>query len=149
MQTFLPYPNYALSAQALDHRRLGKQRVEAMQILATLELGKTTGWARHPAVRMWEGHARSLALYHDCCIHEWIRRGYHNTMRPRFDPTWAEGLEHPWWLGVPELHASHRSALLHKDPEHYSIHQWTDPPVLEYWWPTEERRCAHLHSKPI
>ena len=36
MQTFLPYPDFARSAQALDMRRLGKQRVEVLQILGTL-----------------------------------------------------------------------------------------------------------------
>ena len=33
MQTFLPYPDFVKSAQCLDYRRLGKQRVEAKQIL--------------------------------------------------------------------------------------------------------------------
>ncbi len=33
MQTFLPYDSYADSAAVLDRARLGKQRVEAKQIL--------------------------------------------------------------------------------------------------------------------
>lgn len=33
MQTFLPYPDFALSAKVLDNKRLGKQRLEAKQIL--------------------------------------------------------------------------------------------------------------------
>jgi len=33
MQTFLPFPDFAESAKCLDNRRLGKQRVEAKQIL--------------------------------------------------------------------------------------------------------------------
>lgn len=36
MQTFLPYANAAQSARVLDTARLGKQRVECLQILATL-----------------------------------------------------------------------------------------------------------------
>jgi len=32
MQTFLPYADFKESAQCLDYRRLGKQRVEAKQI---------------------------------------------------------------------------------------------------------------------
>ena len=36
MQTFLPYPDFAASAAALDDRRLGKQRVEALQVLRAL-----------------------------------------------------------------------------------------------------------------
>ena len=37
MQTFLPYPNFADSLDCLDYRRLGKQRVEAFQIINALE----------------------------------------------------------------------------------------------------------------
>ncbi len=33
MQTFLPYPDFKESFRALDSKRLGKQRVEAFQIL--------------------------------------------------------------------------------------------------------------------
>lgn len=39
MQTFLPYPNFIGSAKVLDSRRLGKQRVENLQIMQAL-LGK-------------------------------------------------------------------------------------------------------------
>jgi hypothetical protein len=37
MQTFLPYPDFKKSIKALDYRRLGKQRVEAYQIIRTLK----------------------------------------------------------------------------------------------------------------
>ncbi|MDQ1681515.1 MAG: hypothetical protein QOH99_56, partial [Frankiaceae bacterium] len=33
MQTFLPYADFGASARVLDDRRLGKQRVETLQIL--------------------------------------------------------------------------------------------------------------------
>lgn len=36
MQTFLPYKSFVKSAACLDMRRLGKQRVEAKQILMAL-----------------------------------------------------------------------------------------------------------------
>lgn len=36
MQTFLPYPSGVKSARVLDRQRLGKQRVECLQILAAL-----------------------------------------------------------------------------------------------------------------
>lgn len=45
MQTFLPYESYDDSAESLDYRRLGKQRVETLQILMTLlgvKVGNTT-----------------------------------------------------------------------------------------------------------
>ena len=51
MQTFLPYANFEDSAKVLDWRRLGKQRVEADQILNIIS-GKTEklGWRNHPPV---------------------------------------------------------------------------------------------------
>ena len=36
MQTFLPYESFAESAKVLDWRRLGKQRVEGMQIIKAI-----------------------------------------------------------------------------------------------------------------
>ena len=39
MQTFLAYSSYERSAQVLDDRRLGKQRVECLQILNALKKG--------------------------------------------------------------------------------------------------------------
>lgn len=39
MNTFLPYPSFKDSAKCLDNKRLGKQRVECLQILRTLEIG--------------------------------------------------------------------------------------------------------------
>jgi hypothetical protein len=39
VQTFLPYPDFVKSVWCLDYRRLGKQRVECLQILQTLAIG--------------------------------------------------------------------------------------------------------------
>src|SRR4051812_49794255 len=56
MQTFLPVADFADSARLLDSPRLGKQRVETLQILRAIEL-PDYGWANHPAVLMWRGRA--------------------------------------------------------------------------------------------
>jgi len=56
MQTFLPQISFKESAECLDNRRLGKQRVEAMQIMKALLLPEY-GWKNHPAVKMWKGLA--------------------------------------------------------------------------------------------
>lgn len=40
MQTFLPYPDFKKSASVLDNKRLGKQRLECLQILRTLWFGR-------------------------------------------------------------------------------------------------------------
>lgn len=131
MQTFLPYPSFLDSARCLDRQRLGKQRVEGYQILRTL-LGISEGWRNHPAVKMWCGHEYMLRLYTQTCIDEWVRRGYTNNI---VLPTITDAGTIPSWLGNKQLHASHRSNLLRKDPIHYSQFGWSDNPDAQYWWP--------------
>jgi len=133
MQTFLPYYSYVDSARVLDYRRLGKQRVEALQILNILE-GKTSkpGWRNHPAVKMWQGYESSLLIYMNCMIEEWVRRGYMNTMTIRQHPI-VESVPH--WFGDEEFHASHRSNLLRKNPAYYAQFGWSESPDMPYVWP--------------
>jgi hypothetical protein len=84
MQTFLPYPSFSESAKVLDNKRLGKQRVEAYQILRVL-CGESTGWQHHPAVKMWKGFEWALWSYgQDICI-EWIRRGFKDTVLTKLE----------------------------------------------------------------
>lgn len=132
MQTFLPYPDFAASAKVLDYRRLGKQRVEAYQLLRAIN-GETKGWRNHPAAVMWTGYEPALHMYAREMCKEWIGRGYADTMLNRFEI--HEEFEMPPWVGNEALHASHRSNLLRKAPEYYSQFGWTEPDDLEYIWP--------------
>jgi hypothetical protein len=132
MQTFLPYPDFQQSVQSLDYRRLGKQRVEAKQILNALA-GASKGWTNHPATNMWRGYESALRLYHNICIREWIARGYNNNM-PLMNVQ-SRKLKMPPWLGDPAFHASHRSNLLRKDSQFYAQWGWSEPPNLPYIWP--------------
>lgn len=134
MQTFLPVASFVDSAKILDYRRLGKQRVEADQILSTLLIGKS-GWSNHPAVKMWRGYEIGLALYRDTMIKEWISRGYRNTMPLALDYSSKIIVEIPPWVGDPEFHASHRSNLLRKDPQFYGRYGWIESPDAPYVWP--------------
>jgi Pyrimidine dimer DNA glycosylase len=130
MQTFLPLADLKASVEVLDWRRLGKQRVEAMQIINAL-LGRSKGWVSHPATLMWARNVSGLMAYHDFCIDEWVRRGYRNTMQ-KYD---RRAYTLPAWFGDERFHASHRAALLHKDPEFYSRYDWREEPALNYLWP--------------
>lgn len=143
MQTFLPYPSFEESARCLDSRRLGKQRVEACQILQTLMNMSRRGWRSHPAVKMWSGYEEALALYRDVMIHEWIRRGYKNTMTTIFTTTDVPDIKLPPWIGDDRLHASHRSNLLRKDTGFYMIYGWEEPDNLPYFWPSKEKEYCH------
>src|SRR6056297_3518270 len=80
MQTFLPYRDPKSSAKVLDNKRLGKQRVETVQILNTLLNPKgKAGWKNHPAVLMWAGYESYLVkIYLTSMIGEWKYRGYRN-----------------------------------------------------------------------
>jgi pyrimidine dimer DNA glycosylase len=134
MQTFLPDPDFSASAAILDNRRLGKQRLEAHQILRTLR-GLSSGWRHHPAVAMWRGYEDALGLYMNKMIDEWVRRGFKNTME-RASP--QEPAPMPSWLGDPSFHASHRANLLRKDPVHYTRFNWSEDPSLPYVWPVSD-----------
>ena len=145
MQTFLPYPDFRMSAQALDYRRLGKQRVECKQLLAALgrEVGEdgslygrvpSESWFNHPATKMWRGYELALAEYQADMIREWISRGFQNTMSRVIIPDEVD-LVYPPWLGDEKFHASHRSNLLRKDPDWYGRHGWKEHPNMEYVWP--------------
>lgn len=127
MQTFTPYPSFRASAAALDYRRLGKQRVEARQILAALR-GESKAYRNHPATLMWEGYEPWLIHYGNVMIREWIRRGYKNTMEIMKVPweTASPDPLPPWRGGV--IHSLHRAHLLHKAPEFYGKYDWAEQP---------------------
>lgn len=137
MQTFLPLPNFAASAACLDNRRLGKQRVETLQILKALTI-PNYGWRNHPAVKMWKGHTDALTLYGIAICQEWIKRGFNDTCAEKIAAFGSSDLilEMPSWLGSEPFHASHRSNLLRKSPDHYAQFHWTDGPDLPYVWPS-------------
>ncbi len=140
MQTFLPYPDFRTSLGCLDTKRLGKQRVEAMQLVNALERGNGA-WFNHPAAKMWVGHIASLKVYMNESILEWTRKGFRNTMS-YVDP--GSFYIHPWWFGNEEFHASHRSNLLRKDPVHYGQFGWKEPNDLPYLWPDNETKTFRI-----
>ena len=78
VQTFLPYADFEASARALDPKRLGKQRVECLQVLRGLTV-PGYGWRHHPAVKMWRGHEEALGRYSLTCCEVWVERGFGDT----------------------------------------------------------------------
>ena len=135
MQTFLPLPDFKETAKVLDRARLGKQRVEAWQILRALN-GESRGWANHPAVRMWAGYEGALCEYGRVVCFEWRERGYVDNMYDRF-PNMPIIL--PSWLGDSRLHTSHQSNLIRKYPEHYKEHFPDVEDNIPYYWVANEK----------
>lgn len=154
MQTFLvepydPLDGFSESMEKLDWKRLGKQRVEAWQILLCLQdswalsvnkVGHPPGkypyssWRWHPAVKMWRGHEILLRRYLRDAMEEWIRRGYNNTMVLPPLRVCVPEIIPPFVLDVDGFIASHRSSLLRKNPDWYKQFGWTET-HSEYIWP--------------
>lgn len=160
-----------MSAQVLDYKRLGKQRVEALQILKTLNRGpylctecdypfsygccggygkpKSTPWYNHPAVRMWKGYEVALMEYLFAMCHEWVaNRGYKDTC-------WIKAIEvgphppnvgcrtkMPHWFGDKAFHLSHQSNLLRKNKTYYGKFFFGIPDNLPYIWPVQKETAG-------
>jgi hypothetical protein len=138
VNTFLPFSDYDKSAEALDIKRLGKQRVEALQILKA-NLGKTQGWRNHPAAVMWRGYEGQLYFYIRAICYRWTKLGYQDTCLQQAKELAKEipsdRFQRPWWLGKRGFHRSHRSNLKRKDSNHY---KFPVPDDLPYLWPRED-----------
>ena len=160
VQTFLPYPDFAESAAALDPRRLGKQRVEVLQILKALAT-PGYGWRNHPAVLMWAGHDEALARYGLEVCRAWCALGFEDTCaakilddlrragagHPRSQAELAAAGALPGWLGDEALHRSHRSALVRKDPERYRARFPDEPDDLPYLWPVRSPSAVEAERR--
>src|SRR4051794_23007091 len=145
MQTFLPVAEFDESARLLDSPRLGKQRVETLQVLRALELPEY-GWHSHPVVTMWRGRTPALVAYGLACVRAWRALGHADSTEDlisEFAPEVADAAQDelgaagllPSWLGDEALHLSHRSSLVRKDPEHYRPLFGDVPDDLPYVWP--------------
>jgi hypothetical protein len=160
MQTFLPYADFERSAGVLDMKRLGKQRVEVIQIVRALTW-PGYGWANHPAVLMWQGYERALGCYGLACCRAWSEHGHADTCAAtiRHDlrqvgveniPTQDElaragGL--PPWLGDEDFHLSHRSMLLAKLPAHYGPLFPNVSPGLPCRWPVRSASVVEAERR--
>jgi len=136
MQTFLPYASFSESASVLDYRRLGKQRVETLQILKSL-LDPDYGWKSHQAVKMWVGFEPALSAYGVEVCKVWIARGYKDTCLDKISSLVKPSVDNlPPWVGDERLHESHKSNLLRKMPEFYLPFFSEVSPDIPYFWPS-------------
>jgi hypothetical protein len=149
VQTFTPYADFEQSLRSLDLKRLGKQRVEVIQIVRALTV-PGYAWANHPAVLMWKGYEEALGRYGLTSCEVWVERGFADSCAAtitadlraagipeiRTYDELAAAAALPPWLADEALQRSHRSSLLRKDPQHYGPLFPPDTPAdLEYVWP--------------
>ncbi len=151
VQTFLPYSDFVLSAKSLDCVRLNKQRLEVIWILESLATGGR-GY-NHPAAKMWSGYEEALILYGVAICDECDARGIRDNAGNRskiLSYTNGATVKMPHWLGMKELHASHRGNLLRKDHTYYGKYGWVDSPLLPYVWPggSHADPAARVRSTP-
>lgn len=146
MNTFLPYPCFQKSAEALDNKRLGKQRVEVLQLV-------NGSWKHHPAALMWQPYRDALIEYGMVVCKVWQARGFRDTVwTSLYMLRESREVVYPTWLGSHKLHSSHRANLLRKDEAFYRKYGWTETPIEGYFWPNplyrirgndhDERSCS-------
>jgi hypothetical protein len=99
---------------------------------------------------MWRGFVPALTKYTLVMADEWVAQGRPDTVRdqvlpfaPEVDAVDQEELELPPWIGDPEVHRSHQSNLIRKDPEFYGPLFPGVPADLPYIWPSK-RATEHL-----
>lgn len=164
VNTFITSMKLSDTFKDLDYRRLGKQRLEAKQIINVLEKidsGEDVsgiGFASHTATKMWIGYTNALKAYYNLCLQEWIDRGYKNNMvKYDVDETKFTNREcefdgkittftseeteftYPPFASFKPFILSHRSALYKKDPKFYSkfLDEELEPYIEHgYLWPT-------------
>jgi len=149
MQTFTPYADFEQALRTLDLKRLGKQRVEVIQIVRALTV-PGYAWSSHPAVLMWKGYEEALGRYGLTACDVWTERGFGDSCAATitadlrtagiaeirsYDVLKAVGALPPW-LFDEAVQLSHRSSLLRKEPDHYGpIFPPDTPRDLDYVWP--------------
>ncbi len=156
VQTFLPFPRFDASAAVLDDARLGKQRVETLQVLRALVL-EDYGWAHHPAVRdvarpgAGAGRVRpGLRPTSGCGAATPTARPPRSPSSPRevvgLDQDELEARRPDAVRGCTTRGStrSHRAALLRKDPARYAaaLDDGVDPET-PYLWPGPRRGRGH------
>ena len=160
MQTFLPYADFERSARVLDAKRLGKQRVETIQIVRALTV-PGYGWANHPAVLMWKGFEEALGRYGFVCCEVWTELGFgdtcaltiatdlreHGVTGVRNQGELAAAGALPPWLGDEVVHRSHQSALVRKDPAHYRPLFPDVADDLPYHWPVRSAAVVEAERR--
>jgi hypothetical protein len=145
MQTFLPYANFAKSAEVLDYKRLNSQRRESHSIIRILKgEWNSNAWIHHPAVLMWTGCEESLKLYFNDMVKEWVKRGYVNNYE-LFEIDESK-LVDPWWMGNEDFHRAMRSRLIEKNPDFYTKKFPDDKGFNDgkYLWPVMDTKTFRV-----
>jgi hypothetical protein len=169
MQTFITDPDFTRSAVNLDMRRLGKQRVEALQILITIQkmclenpsikvngedghiISRTLGWSHHPAVRMWFGYTDFLAMYYNSIVNEWVRRGYKHEIK--MSEYIKSGDIKEFKIRTEAQNFIRKTGGVHPDPKGDRIIEFIEPlkPFVDvpWWWTENKWKIIDSHREAL
>lgn len=144
VNTFITSESLEECAKNLDNLRLGKQRVECIQLISFIENKDNKGFRNHPILIMWSNNVDALKVYCNFMIREWIKRGFTNTIelydldeskivfykniyneetklteiiKPEIKD---DSIVFPIWFNWKPLILSHQSSLLKKNFDYYS-----------------------------
>ena len=144
---WMPYPNMRLSAHVLSAALLGRQTAACVRILRLIAGHRDNRTDLYNIGTVaWSSHPEALVLYLDYCVSELNLRGQNRGIpSPRsrvgvklyqIPAEWSQNDPAvPEWLGVERIHASHRAALLAKDPGWFAQFAWSEPRVRALAWP--------------
>lgn len=140
LMTFHPYPDFESSVACLDDLRLKRVKENVLEIL-TLLSKKKKDERLPPGVRIWGGHIPALVSYGCEVCRELSRRGVptpksFQKMRDFLKGMRINAIEMPAWLECKELHDSHRSRLLSRNPKLYTKMKWKVKKNLPLFWPS-------------
>lgn len=133
--TFLPNIRFFTSIRTLDDARVGRQRQDALKILRGL-MGEEQ---YHISQDMWSGYEYTLGVYGMTACSVWQQeRGKEDDIALQIHDI-LKDLPHefvvPPWMEDLDVHRSHRSYLIRKDPHHYAS-QWPNTPEnMPLLWP--------------
>lgn len=168
MQTFLPYKDFDMSAQALDNKRLNKQILEGYQILKVLSSNDPfAAWRNHPAVKMWRGSETWLWNYVMSMVAQADERGIktdknmENLLALQKSEGSHWGLNEPKWysdvVAMDRLTTSHKANLYNKDSmyyfDFYKFVAESNPCCPErkvpckYYWVTHDPQFKETHEE--
>lgn len=153
MQTFVTFKDWARTAQSLNNKHCGKQRLEALQTMRQLIHGEG-GYPHHPVNLMWRGYEYALGVYGMQVSMEWhTHRRFADTIFFEFkreieflrtqnpDVAFAS----PPWRADADVMRSHRSNLVRKEKEgmvpegFYSKKFPGQSPDWAYLWPVVDK----------
>lgn len=141
MQTFLPYPSFELSARVLDDKRLGKQRVECLQILKALQPQKICDMCngnKTISIRWVKGGQQEKAQCPRCKAEGTLPRAWSNHPATRM------------WRGFENALVCYGQAMCEEWTsrgfddtcrDKLAEYRTSDKTILPSWYP-----CARLHS---